>query len=73
MTAIVLILPVMSRCSFSDDAWCEQYDRERLAAMMNELQPPPRTRPIIVFRRSGDGAPSVALREMTEGAPAGAG
>ncbi len=48
MTATVLILPVISRCSFSDDAWLEQYDRERLAAMMNELHPPPRTRPMLV-------------------------
>lgn len=50
MTAIVLILPVISRYSFSDPHWCEQHDREREAAMMNELQPPPRTRPIVVGR-----------------------
>lgn len=48
MTAIVLILPVISRCSFTDPSWCEQYEREREAAMMNTLQPPPRTRPIVV-------------------------
>jgi len=48
MTAIVLILPVLSRRTYSDPAWREQYDREREAAMMNELQPPPRTRPIVV-------------------------
>jgi len=48
MTAIVLILPVISRYSFSDPDWREQYEREREAAMMNELQPPPRTRPIVV-------------------------
>lgn len=72
MSAIVLILPVVSRCAFHDDDWCEQYDRERLAAIKNELQAPPRTRPILVIdRRSGGGAPSAALR-MAEGAPAGA-
>ena len=48
MTAVVLILPVAARPSFHDPAWCEQYDREREAAMMNTLQPPPRTRPIVV-------------------------
>lgn len=48
MSAIVLILPVISRCSFHDDAWLEQYDRERVAAIMNETKPPPRTRPILV-------------------------
>jgi hypothetical protein len=51
MPAIVLILPVISRRSYSDPAWCEQYDREREAAMFNELQPPPRTRPIVVTGR----------------------
>lgn len=51
MTAIVLILPVISRYSFGDPDWCEQYDREREAAMMNELVPPPRTRPIVVGRQ----------------------
>lgn len=48
MTATVLILPVISRYSFSDADWCKQYEREREAAMMNELVPPPRTRPIVV-------------------------
>lgn len=70
MSAIVLILPIISRCAFHDDAWLEQYDRERLAAIMNEIKAPPRTRPILVIdRRSGDGAPSAVLRKA-EGAPA---
>lgn len=48
MTAIVLILPVAARRSYGDPSWIEQYDRERQAAMMNEIMPPPRTRPIVV-------------------------
>lgn len=48
MTAIVLVLPVLSRRTYSDPSWCEQHDREREAAMMNELVPPPRTRPSVV-------------------------
>ena len=48
MTATVLILPVVTRRPFSDPDWLEQYNREREAAMMNELQPPPRTRPTVV-------------------------
>jgi hypothetical protein len=54
MTAIVLILPVISRYSFGDPDWREQYEREREAAMMNDLQPPPRTRPICVTRQLSD-------------------
>jgi hypothetical protein len=73
MSAIVLILPIISRCAFHDDAWLEQYDRERLAAMMNELHPPARTRPILVIdRRSGGSAPAAGLG-LAEGAPDGAG
>ena len=46
MTAIILILPVIGRRPYNDPDWREQFDRERQAAMMNELAPPPRTRPI---------------------------
>jgi hypothetical protein len=49
MNSNVLILPVI-RVEHSDPDWLEQYDREREAAMMNELVPPPRTRPIVVVR-----------------------
>lgn len=48
MMSNVLILPVIARQSYHDPSWREQYDRERQAAMMNELIPPPRTRPIVV-------------------------
>ena len=50
MNSNILILPVI-RVEPCDPAWIEQYERERQAAMMNTLQPPPRTRPIVVISR----------------------
>lgn len=47
MNSNILILPVI-RIEHSNPDWIEQYEREREAAMMNELVPPPRTRPIVV-------------------------
>mgnify|MGYP000045872080 CR=1 FL=1 len=49
MPATVLILPIIARRSFADPDWREQYERERQAAMMNMLMPPPRTRPLEVI------------------------
>lgn len=43
----VPILPTI-RVEHSDPDFFEQSERERQAAMMNTLQPPPRTRPIMV-------------------------
>lgn len=54
MNSNILILPVAARRSYGDPSWCEQYDRERQAAMMNEITPPPRTRPIVVVRQVSD-------------------
>lgn len=52
MNSNILILPIVARRSLNDPDWIEQYERERNAAMMNTLQPPPRTRPIVVVAQS---------------------
>ena len=51
MNSNILILPIIARRSLNDPDWIEQYERERNAAMMNTLQPPPRTRPIVVVEQ----------------------
>lgn len=50
MTATVIIMPVISRPSFRDPAWREQFERESLARCVDLRSAPPRTRPLLVVR-----------------------
>ena len=52
MTAPVIILPVIPRRSFGDPAWREQYERECEAATNAQVDPPPRTRPLLAVHNT---------------------
>lgn len=65
MNSNILILPVI-RIEHSNPDWREQYDRERQAARMNALQPPPRTRPIVVVQRPEPSVHRAFMRRAIE-------
>lgn len=54
MTATVFILPVVPRISPQDPDWREQYDRTLDAVHHAMREPPPRTRPLLVYQLPED-------------------
>ena len=50
MTAQIYILPIVPRVSPQDPDWCEQYERTLEAVVDAMREPPPRTRPLVVYQ-----------------------